>query len=88
MIELGFKLEVNPRFVDRCVAQQGFVEITVCGEYLVTPVLGEKHLDGERLIDACGFNRDVGKRRTLRPAIVESLKCLNDEVGWLVLNRN
>jgi len=79
VVELVFELEVDAGFVDCRVSEDRLVNIAVCGENVVAPMLGEEYFDGERLVDACSFERDVGERRVPDPVLIEPFKRGDDE---------
>ena len=59
MVELVLELEVDAGLVHSRVREHGLVNITVSGENAVPTILGEEPLDGQRLVDTCGFERDI-----------------------------
>ena len=86
MVELVSELEVNTGFVDRRFSKHGLVNTTASGEGIVPSILGKEYLDSERLVDACGLERDVGERRVTGPVLMETFKRGNDEPSRLVLD--
>jgi len=75
VVELVFELEVDsdlyvglrssgPHVVE-LIHEDRLVNSTISGENVVPPMLGKEHLDGERLVDARSFKRDVGERRIM-----------------------
>jgi len=62
------------------------VNSTISGENVVPPMLGKEHLDGERLVDARSFKRDVGERRIMGLVLMKAFKRGDDESRGLVLD--
>ena len=86
MPKVVFELEVNARFVHGRIDKDRFVDVTVGGEDVFAPGLGEEDFHGEWLVDAAGFSRDVVDGCGFDTALVEAFECFDDELRWVVLD--
>jgi len=78
MPEMVFELKVNTRFVHRRIGKHRFVDVTVGGEQVFAPGLGDEYFHGEWLIDATGFSGDISDGGNVSTVSVEVFEGFDD----------